>query len=352
MASASWQGILEGTNRGIVVAELDINDNSVQGKATVTEISGDAYSLTIKGTRAGLNIDLMLGGPTQNGLTTSGTVKGQLSRALDEITGTWSTNLQTFGTVHLFLIPPVQLSTASKSPPQSAVSKTILLPTCRLDVSGLVGLIQVVVSGTRVLMPTFNIVHAGRALIKIGVQALVDDKALPPIIHEMAINANESWEGRGYTVVSVNLKRHESNSVFVSGLDGAWVAGKCDEIKSYIANYETPFATWYRNRGAWLNSIVFLVMLSALPSVSGFWNRLAFAGIVTAMLFLLLWSHQRAVPSCTIILKSQPPSFWDRYRDPIVGFLLTIVGTAISGFLAYVFASDDLWLKLRQFFGF
>jgi len=241
-------------------------------------------------------------------------MQGHLLNGMQEVTGTWTTDVQTKGNFHIYRVPTVPAPSQPLSTPllpQSAVSKTIPLATCRLDVQGLGGLIQIILAGTKVQMPTFSIVHAGRTLIKLGVQALVDDKALPPIINEMTITANEGWESRGYTIVNVNLKRHEPNSVFVSGLDGAWVAGKCEEIKAYIASYETPFATWYRNRGAWLNSIVFLVMLSALPAIGGFWNRLAFAAIVTAMLLLLLWSHQRAIPSCTIILKTQPSSFWE-----------------------------------------
>jgi hypothetical protein len=69
------------------------------------------------------------------------------------------------------------------------------------------------------------------------------------------------------------------------------------------------------------------------------------------MLLLLLWSHQRVIPSCTIILKSQSSSFWDRYRDPIVGFLLIIIGTVVSGFLAYAF-TGNVWEKVRMWFGF
>lgn len=220
---------------------------------------------------------------------------------------------------------------------------------CTLDIQGLAGLIDTVLKGTRVRNPHFTLTHGGRTLLKAGIDAFASDKTLPPIIHELTITANETWENVGWTVVAVNLKKDDQNTVYVSGLDGAWVTGKCEEIRAYIQTYETPLATLYRKHGAWLNSLVFLIMLATLPGIPSFSQRAIFLALVFLVLFLLLWSHQKAVPSSTIILRARPASFWDKYSNLIIRSLFTLIGTAASSLLAYLFAGDSLERILNFF---
>lgn len=357
---ATWQGVIDGTNNGTLLAELEISDTAIQGRATVTETSGLTYSLTINGTRSGNNLSAALGNfaPRHPSLPHSGTFSGQIDDGKREIKGNWTTDASTHGTFHLFqtAVTPAALQAPAPQPtpqiqhdPRSAVSRTVNLPICTLDIQGLAGLIETVLKGTRVHNPHFTITHGGRTLLKAGIDAFVSDKTLPPVINEMMITANEFWENAGSTTVVVNLRKNDQNTVYVSGLDGAWVVGKCEEVREFMESYETPLATFYRKYGNWLNSIVFFIMLATLPDIPTFTQRATFIVLVIILLFLLLWSHQKAIPSSTIILKARPASFWDKHGSLILRSVFTLIATAISSFLAYVFAGNT-WERVLRFF--
>jgi hypothetical protein len=117
-----------------------------------------------------------------------------------------------------------------------------------------------------------------------------------------------------------------------------------------MESYETPLATFYRKYGNWINSVVFFIMLATLPDIPSFVQRATFIFLVVTVLFVLLWSHQKAIPSSTIMLKSQPANFWDKHGGLILRSLFTITATAISSALAYLFAGNSGESIIRWFF--
>jgi len=359
----TWVGVIAGTNHGHLTCELEVEGGRVVGRLTVVEQTGLTYSASVEGTLIENHLKATLSDfkPGVDGLPTAGGLQGSLSPNGCEVEGDWQTNAGTHGTFRMCRAQPPALAaeaapatptTAAPAPqPVAFVTKTISLPSCRLEVQGLAGLLHVAQQGTTVLRPSFTITHRGRTLIKSGIEAFTSDRSLPHVIYDMSITFNEATEGRGYRAVVINLKKHEPNSLFVFGTDGTWVEGKCAEVKAYLQDYQTRIGYLYRQHGLWINSILFLGMLAVLPSVPTIRQRLLFVGLMGASLVGLVSLHRLVMPSSKVYLIDPPPALWRKGQEAIVGTVVATVGAGILAFLSYLFTgglSDALkWLGIQ-----
>ena len=103
-----WIGIISGTNRGIVVLDLEyIEENRVVGQLKIFDTDKVALSCELNGKIEGINISGKVNNilPQGEGLPTSGNVDFTLKEGGKEMTGIWKTDINTNGKCVLYKYP-------------------------------------------------------------------------------------------------------------------------------------------------------------------------------------------------------------------------------------------------------
>jgi hypothetical protein len=354
--TSSWTGSVWGTNRGSVIAEMTRDGNRVEGKILLFEPGFGQTRVRLIGewneaNRIAGKLDQFTANLAVAAfLPQAGEMKGAFDPQEGLIRGEWKTDAGTIGKFVLVKVdgqlqipelvqqpqvvhgqPPQPQSAQPAQPPPALVTVTKVLGSYRLDERALRSLAELTKSGTNVAIPAINAALAGREFIHIGVDSLLADASIPAVIYDLRIAANEPVVHAGNNTVVVTLKRHEPNTLYISGYDRVWVEGKAAQIENFLRHHESKATHILRRYGSYLNSIIFLAMLAFLPSVPSLRDRLEVVLYVFILLTALLYSWRLAAN--TKVFLREPKFAWYQKNS---GWLLVLLEVALSAWIAYL----------------
>lgn len=328
-----WIGIIDGTNKGQCILDLQEKEGKTEGSFFLHDIKfqnlNGKLELEIRNNKfTGKVFDFL---PNTEGNPRSADLKGDIGESGDEIKGEWSTDIGTKGTLHLFkhkeaFVNPV---------PTAFISKPFKLPACKMDARELGGLLALMMRDIAPnVQPTFVINYRGSSFFKMGLDAFIKDTALPRIINDMTISFNEPSAQSGYKVVNLNFKPSDDNNASISGDNPTWVNGRAAEIEDYVSRYKSKSTVFFTKYGPIINSIIFLSVLTILPSINSIIARVALIIISVLALLMLAKIYKSWFPKAIIYLGDREQSFWDKNKDSIVTGLIIALVSAIITFIA------------------
>jgi hypothetical protein len=332
-----WIGIIDGTNKGQCVLDLQEKEGKTEGSFFLHDIKyqnlNGKLELEIKDNKfTGKVFDFT---PNTEGNPKSASLKGEIGESGEEIKGEWSTDVGTKGTLHLFkhkeevFLSPV---------PTAFISKPFKLPACKMDARELGGLLALMMKDIAPnVQPTFVINYRGSSFFKMGLEAFIKDTALPRIINDMTISFNEPNTQSGYKVVNLNFKPSEDNNASISGDNPTWVNGRAAEIQDYVSRYKSKSTVFFTKYGPIINSIIFLFVLTILPSINSIIARVVLTTISVLALLILTKIYKNWFPKAIIYLGDRERSFWDKNKDSILaGLIIALVGAVITFIAKYL----------------
>lgn len=344
-----WTGTSWGAYNGSLTLDLKDENHDVTGEVTLTEAG-------VGQTRARLSGDLSAEGhfratlesfaSTISGqeiqLPRTGRIEAQYHSDGEFIDGIWDTDLGTSGNFALIRTPSqVTNGLPGPSPPNTQGTQRIpllhnrtdTLGAYRLDRDDLIGLAEVMRSGTKILSPAVNITSEGRGLIHVGVENVLGDRTLPAVIYEMFLSVNEPLIHVGNKIVTLTFKKNGPNTLFVGDYDRTWVEGKASEIIQFLKARESRAAKFLGKYGPLINSAIFLVLLGILPSIRSLLNRFEILAASFALLFLLLYSWRLAVSFKAYFREGKLP--WYRKYENV---WLTLTSVLLTALITYLIA--------------
>ncbi len=313
--SKLWAGNVYGTNTGNLFISFDEVHDRVHG---TIRLQDDSFGLTIYEVN-GMFVDAVLklkGSPRQQdpGIATGElTVEGKLTPQ-GTMQGVWSTSIGTAGT---FKAHPHDINQSSNGQSQSETvppqlySRDVSLGAVRLfkeDVKELIRLVSQDFVSSKVVV-TYSI--RGSEVTKFAEHFLVDADRLESL-RNIKIYIQEHEANGINKLVSIEIKAFGDNRVLVQGIHESWVVGKAETIAAMIKRNERSLVTTYKRFGLNFHQAIFIAMLVAMPSIQEWDKRAIFAGVVVALLALLVWIHTRFLPNAEILLAGKKPSFIDR----------------------------------------
>lgn len=335
-----WIGIIDGTNKGQCILELQEKYGKTEGAVFI-------YDIKYRSLNAKIEIELkdkkFTGRaydfkPNSDGSPKEATIKGEILEEGEEINGEWSTDIASKGNMHLFkhkenFVNPM---------PTAFLSKPINLPACKLDAREFAGLILLIIKDINLgVQPTFTVNYRGASFFKVGIDAFIKDTAIPRIINNMQISVNEYNLGKGYKIVNLNFNPIDGNSAYVSGDNDTWVNGRATEIEDYIKRYQSKTNVVFTKFGPVTNSIIFLSILILLPSLASILARGILVAITVLILLMLNQIYKRWFPKAIIYLGEKEQTFWKRNKDAIFAGLITIFATTVVTFIANYFKNHS-----------
>ena len=338
-------GIIDGTNKGQCVLEFYEKNGKTDGLIFIYDIKyqnlNAKVDIEIEGNKfLGKAHDFK---PDTESNPKIAEIKGKFFEDGEEIKGEWKTDIETEGSFHLFkhreaFVNPV---------PTAFLSKPINLPACKLDARELAGLLLLIIKDMdSSVQPTFTVNYRGSSFFKVGINAFINDTAIPKIINDMVISVNEYNTAKGYKIVNLNFKPTDGSSAYVSGDNPTWVNGRAAEIEDYIKRYKSKSNIIFTKFGPVINSIIFLSVLILLPSLSSILARGILIAITVLMLLMLNKIYKHYFPKAIIYLGEKEQTFWQKNKDAILtGLLIVFTGTIIT-FLANYFVNH--WNKVTS----
>jgi hypothetical protein len=337
--TGKWFGIIDGTNKGQMVAEFTESPDGIVGQAVLYDIAYGDTRMRLAGSRVNNHIDITLTHFESTAPAVPGSGQAHVEVAADgnEIRGTWNTDIGTNGTMTLFryAVRPQPPATA----PLAFTTKVIPLPACILDRESLAGLVRVAMSRTLVLVPTFTVQYAGRTEIKLGIDTFFQDTALPSMLRKLSTVVSEPAVGMGYKALTLHFTEFDQNTLTLMADDPYWVEGKAQDISNYIQRHRAIVNNLYRKYGSRISNLVFLFMLAVAPSIPSLSGRFTFIGLIAAILWFLAWIYKRIFPSVTIFLRGERATWWQKYGRNVMG---ATAGVIFGGILALI---SNLFLK-------
>ena len=97
--------------------------------------------------------------------------------------------------------------------------------------------------------------------------------------------------------VQVELASHGENVIRVQSISESWAIGKAESLLTYLRPFQRGLVTQFRKFGLSLNVLITMVTLAALPGLSGFWPRLAFAFSILGLQTVFAYLHGKIVPN-------------------------------------------------------
>lgn len=341
-----WNGVASGAYNGTLTLDLKSEDRRVTGEIVLVEAGVGETAAKVSGELSdqghlSATLDSFVSNiPTQQiELPRSGQIEGQYHADQEFIDGAWKTDLGTSGRFTVIRAvaqvtsrparTPVPAQPLQRVPPLH--NRTDALGSYRLDHDDLIGLADVVRSGTNVLLAAVNITSEGRGFIHVGMDSVLADHTLPDVVYEMFVSANEAIIKVGHKIVALTFKKNGPNILFVSDYDRTWVEGKASEIIQFLRGRESKAARFLSKYGPFINSVIFLALLGFLPSIPVLKQRFEILAVVFGLLMVLLYSWRLAV-SFKAYLRDKKIPWYRRYESLWLTFV-TILLTAIASYL-------------------
>lgn len=333
-----WAGRLYGTNTGNLFIELQQDNDTLSGTVRFMD---SLYGLSVfncSGT-CGDEIRLLCVpvSPPRDQFHGDVTVEAFLTPE-GNLRGNWSSTIGTAGTFEAY---PHDISAAKQSlntadgVPEQIYNKNIRVGSIRLfteDVKRLISFIQQDFRTPRSVV-TFNV--RGSQATKYSDDFLREVESLGQINY-LKISIQEP-EAHGINrIIVIELLENGQSEIRVSGINEAWVVGKAESIAQFMRPKENTLVTTYIKYGLNLNSIVFFVMLIAIPEVRTWQDRGKFVFSVFALLNVMFWLHSRFIRNTVIYLTGRQPSFLERNWPTIVSWSAAATSSLFASWVFYV----------------
>jgi len=330
--AGKWAGRIYGTNTGNLFLELDQDQDRVSGTArflddkfglVIYEIEGESkeqirFNLTPKKYPEGIKIG-------------AATAIAQL-RHDGSLIGDWKSDIGTAGTFqafpHIYDQGPAKTS-GQLSIPEQIYNRTISVGSIRLyelDVNNLFEIIRRDFVQGRLIV-TYKLRDSD--VTKYSEDFFKDSKEinkLPSL--KMSIQEPEAY-GINKMVV-VDLTERSGSEIRVAGINESWVVGKAESLAKALSSYQNRLVTRYRKYGLNLNTVIFLLMLVAIPEIFGWLNRLIFVGSVVVLLIVLLAIHSKLIPNTLVFLSKPKTGVLGRIWPSVVSWLIAVTSALVA----------------------
>jgi len=196
-----WTGIISGTNRGLVFLDLDIDkNNQVTGSFNLYDADTISVSGKIQGEVKDNNLTAKLSDFThkQEGAPKEGQIECVVSPDKKEMTGKWSTDINTKGDCILYKIPTPEKQPTAISPNITLETKDTTLYFCTFDKKSIENLLTIMTDITGAM-------REGKK-----------DKVLPPIY---SITYDKEERIRTYSLGDFLTKFNEAEKIWYVGFE-------------------------------------------------------------------------------------------------------------------------------------
>ncbi len=330
--AGKWAGRIYGTNTGNVFLEIDQEGNRLTGIArfldtmwglVIYDFVGESndhihFTCTPKQYPEGIEVNTVI-------------VVAQL-RPDGTLVGDWESPTGTAGTFqafpHIYGDGPAQVG-GQISVPEQIYNRTVSVGSVRLydvDVNNLLDIIKRDFIQGRLIV-TYRL--RGSEVTKYAEDFLRDSTETGEL-RSLKITIQEP-EAHGINkMVAVDLTEHAGSEVRVSGINESWVVGKAESISRALSSYQNRLVTSYRKYGLNLNSVIFLLMLVAIPEIGAWVNRLIFVGSVATLLFILLAVHGKIIPNTLIFLSKRKVGVFRRLWPTVFSWLIAVTSALVA----------------------
>lgn len=223
-------------------------------------------------------------------------------------------------------------SSNSKEPPQLIAKEYIITDPLRMykaDVIGIIKLMQGVagVTGSVVITECSK----GTKIAKYADNYLTSASNFSDI-DSLLVNVQMPM-GNFVNTLTLILNQHDSSRIISQSNDQVWSYSTPIMIKEYLIERSGRFLGYFKRHGLELNGLIFLLLLTVLPSFS-FKSRLIF--VITFIIFAVSyrWGYRWVSQSIILPNAEQSSSFKDKYPK-LTYILLTLLSAIISATIGW-----------------
>lgn len=337
----NWNGKIYGTNTGNVALTLEGDDSALTGIIRLSDdkfgvviyrVSGkfEAGAIELAGVPDSEPSDEVHVGDVKiaGGLTTEG-----------RIDGSWETTIGTGGTFQLWP-HSYQAKNAGSEIPEQLNSATRSLGAIRLypgDVRNLMAQLCKDFTNKRLIV-TYNEGGNEKNVYSGDFERVLESI---PELRYLKISVQEPEMYGINRLAMIELSADGENIIRVQSVQEAWSIGKAEAIVRFTQVYQRQLATQFRKFGLTVNTGLQLFTLAALPGLSGFGRRLAFASAMISVQTTIALMHKRYIPNFVLFAASKKPSFLGSIGPGLFSWAITILG-AIIGAVIYGFLKGEL----------
>lgn len=329
-----WAGRAYGTNTGNLFVEFRETDPKIAGELRILDEQFGAAVYAIQGT---FDTELELDGTWVSGGAADAhgilAIKGILTQD-GSIRGTWRSTIGTGGTFVLYPhdFRPGASSTEPTAVPEQLFTRNMQVGAIRLYSNDVLELIRFIKEDFISARPVVTYRLRGSEVTKYADQ-FVGDVQNVGVLDYLKIT-NQEPEAHGINrIVIVEFSASGTNEIRVQGIRESWVIGRAQAIAEYLKHFESPLVTNYRKFGLNINSVIFFLMLIAIPDIRTLGARAFFVGSVLIILIGLLWLHRKLIPNASIILGNLEPSAFSRIRPTILSWLGAVSASVVAAFI-------------------
>ncbi|WP_232492893.1 hypothetical protein [Novosphingobium kaempferiae] len=330
----NWNGYIFGTNTGKVSVQMEGENNALTGIIRIADDNHGVSVFNVTGTYIDGKIELKgkvvpasQASDIQYGeITVSGalTPEGRLN-------GQWSSTIGTGGTFQLYphLVPSAPLVGPELEQLNTAVRT---LGAVRLYADNVRALIQQICKDFTAKRPivTYFANTGERTVYAEDFDAILDTL---PDLQYLKINIQEPEKNGINKVVIIELTSSGENVIRVQSAQESWAIGKAEALLAHLRDHQRSLATHFRKFGLTPNLILNVVSLAALPGLSDFWRRLAFAISVLCLQTLYAFLHQKFVPNFVLYSAVTKPSRLAKIWPGAASWFLALVGTVLGAII-------------------
>lgn len=333
-----WAGRAYGTNTGNVFVKLNGDDEALTGTLHLNEPGVGLVVYSIQGAFDGHQLTLTGEPQTQ----IEGVAFGQLSAtasldARGELNGEWSTSIGSAGTFILFPHDQAQdiEADSGKFPDQlhTARHQFGAVAIDREQITTLAGEIQRDFKRSQVVVTVVAGTEQSRFLSDFKTTEFNADRAA--IIRLFV----QEPEGNGVNrVVQVEFGP-QVNTAMSQGGEESWVLGTLEKLKRSIRPLERTYTTNFKKMGFGINQLLFIGAIVFLPSLGSFLDRTILMVGVLAIIYGVIWLHNRYLPFAAIYLGQKPKGILERLAPSVISWLIaataglaaTLLGAYLQG---------------------
>ncbi len=336
-----WAGSIFGTNIGNIFAELEVVGEGITGTVRLLDRDYGPTHYAVQGEFDGSHLRLrgQVGQKPEDMIAGDIEIIGSL-KPDGSLRGQWSSEVGTGGT---FVLHPHDVaSTAPAAPSASSTLPERLHTSVRTvgavrlgqrDVHALIAEVSRDFENPTTIV-TYEAMGEGNER-SCYAHDFQDDMARLEELRYLKVVSREPEAYNLSRLASVELRANGANEVMAQGVQQSWVIGKAQAAAEHLKRHEKPLATSFRSAGLNVNTVIFVLMLIALPELP-LLQRALFVGVVVGVLLAIAVAHRRFVPNAVISLGAPKPGFFRRITPQVISWLIA-VSAAVVAAVAYAF---------------
>ena len=327
--AGNWNGRLFGTNTGNLSARIAVEGDVATGEIRLLDDVFGPVVYQLTGTWDGNLIALKgTGVPSSPGVVV-GEVSIEGSLAADgRLIGTWTSNLGTGGSFHLFPGPSDAEAAHiadSQAPPEELHIIQDRIGAVRLYRQDVVALCELILSdlnSDRLAVrfqngPTQSVLWSDVFIDTVSAEGI-------PFVR---LSINDTAPGAASRLVTVELGANY-NEIIVQGESQVWVAGKAQVLRDFLSKRQNHLVTGFKVWNVNLLTILLLAMIVWMPSFGPLWARAAFGITIAAVVTLTSFLHTKLIPASMTSMGDRRPSilrFWPSWVSWLAGILSALL---------------------------